>query len=200
MQPKRVAKPSAIIEAIQAGKAAELDGLWIGACKTTRIYCRVQCPAGKHVREENVAAFASAAAAENAGFRPCLTCCPEDAALPSEQEGLSEEAVAFAKAISEGFASKSALSDFCATTQLTEAELDELVRNAFDATPQEYLETTRRLAAKRMLRTSITTVEYVAAQCGFASANALRAEFKQRYKFDADKLAAQRPRKPRLAK
>lgn len=52
------------------------DGRFFAAVKTTGIYCRPVCPAPKP-HKRNVTYFACAAAAEDAGFRPCLRCRPE---------------------------------------------------------------------------------------------------------------------------
>jgi AraC family transcriptional regulator of adaptative response / DNA-3-methyladenine glycosylase II len=57
---------------------ARFDGRIFTAVKTTGIYCRPVCPA-KTPRSENVVFYASAAAAQEAGFRPCLRCRPETA-------------------------------------------------------------------------------------------------------------------------
>jgi AraC family transcriptional regulator of adaptative response / DNA-3-methyladenine glycosylase II len=54
------------------------DGQFFTGVKTTGIYCRPICPV-KPARSTNVCFFPSAAAAERAGFRPCLRCCPESA-------------------------------------------------------------------------------------------------------------------------
>src|SRR5205085_12170521 len=43
---------------------------------STRIYCRSICPVPT-VKEKNVSYFPTAAAAAEAGFRPCLRCRPE---------------------------------------------------------------------------------------------------------------------------
>jgi methylphosphotriester-DNA--protein-cysteine methyltransferase len=48
------------------------------AVTTTAIYCRPFCPAPTP-RRENVKFFPTAAAAQEAGFRPCLRCQPETA-------------------------------------------------------------------------------------------------------------------------
>src|ERR1700735_3953732 len=59
-----------------AVRDARFDGrLFIGV-KTTGIYCRPICPA-RTPKFENVSFFACAAAAQEAGFRPCLRCRPE---------------------------------------------------------------------------------------------------------------------------
>ena len=54
------------------------DGRFFIAVKTTGIYCRPICPA-RTPRPENVTFYPTAAAAQEAGFRPCLRCRPETA-------------------------------------------------------------------------------------------------------------------------
>lgn len=58
------------------------DGLWVVGVRTTGIFCRLTCPARKPKRE-NTTFFDSIAAAQAAGFRPCLRCRPlESCACP----------------------------------------------------------------------------------------------------------------------
>src|SRR6186713_2189086 len=57
---------------------ARFDGHVFVACTSTGIYCRPVCPA-RGPKFENCRFFASAAAAQEAGFRPCLRCRPETA-------------------------------------------------------------------------------------------------------------------------
>src|SRR6201992_744410 len=54
------------------------DGVVCVAVRTTGIYCRPVCPARTPLAR-NVRFYRSAAAAEGAGFRPCLRCRPETA-------------------------------------------------------------------------------------------------------------------------
>src|SRR5438874_11802953 len=54
------------------------DGRFFTGVLTTRIYCRPTCPV-KPAKSRNVVFFPTAAAAELAGFRPCLRCRPEPA-------------------------------------------------------------------------------------------------------------------------
>ena len=53
------------------------DGQFIGAVKTTGIYCKPSCPA-RHPLRQNVEFFATAAEARAAGYRACLRCRPDD--------------------------------------------------------------------------------------------------------------------------
>ena len=57
---------------------ARFDGRFFTAVKTTKIYCRPVCPARTPL-SKNVTFFPTAAAAQEAGFRPCLRCRPETA-------------------------------------------------------------------------------------------------------------------------
>src|SRR5258708_31420937 len=54
------------------------DGRFYIGVTSTGIYCRPICPS-RHARRVNVRFFGSSAAAEAAGFRPCLRCRPEGA-------------------------------------------------------------------------------------------------------------------------
>ena len=55
------------------------DGQFVGAVKTTGIYCKPSCPV-RHPKRENVRFYATAAEAKEAGFRACLRCRPDDIA------------------------------------------------------------------------------------------------------------------------
>src|SRR5580704_14822392 len=58
------------------------DGRFFTGVRTTGIYCRPVCPV-RPARSANVSFYPSAAAAESAGFRPCLRCRPETAPFSS---------------------------------------------------------------------------------------------------------------------
>jgi AraC family transcriptional regulator, regulatory protein of adaptative response / methylated-DNA-[protein]-cysteine methyltransferase len=53
------------------------DGKFVGAVKTTGIYCKPSCPARRPLRE-NVEFFIDAMAARAAGYRACLRCRPDE--------------------------------------------------------------------------------------------------------------------------
>ena len=61
-----------------ATRDARFDGRLFIAVKSTGIYCRPICPA-RTPNRENLVFYPSAAAAQEAGFRPCLRCRPESA-------------------------------------------------------------------------------------------------------------------------
>ena len=55
------------------------DGQFVGAVKTTKIYCKPSCPV-RHPKRENVSFYRSAFEAKAAGYRACLRCRPDDIA------------------------------------------------------------------------------------------------------------------------
>ncbi len=55
------------------------DGQFVGAVKTTRIFCKPSCPV-RHPLQKNVEFFATNDEAVNAGYRACLRCRPQDVA------------------------------------------------------------------------------------------------------------------------
>src|SRR6185369_12764604 len=59
-----------------AERNGALDGQFVYAVKTTKIYCRPSCPS-RRPNKENVDFFATAAAALSAGFRACERCRPD---------------------------------------------------------------------------------------------------------------------------
>ena len=65
-----------VYERARLSRDARFDGRFFIGVKTTGIYCRPICPANIP-KSENVNFFPSAAAASEAGFRPCLRCRPE---------------------------------------------------------------------------------------------------------------------------
>ena len=50
----------------------------LNACKTTKIYCRVNCPPGRRTKPENRVTFNSFEDAEISGYRACKVCNPLD--------------------------------------------------------------------------------------------------------------------------
>ena len=73
-----MATQSDLFYAAVKSRDARFDGRFFTAVKTTGIYCRPICPA-RIPLQKNVRFYACAAAAEEAGFRPCRRCRPESA-------------------------------------------------------------------------------------------------------------------------
>src|ERR1700685_4399187 len=74
--------PDRCYQAAQS-KDARFDGWFFCAVTSTGIYCRPSCPA-RTPQRENMRLYATAAAAQQAGFRACLRCRPD--ATPGSPE------------------------------------------------------------------------------------------------------------------
>src|SRR3954452_5328317 len=77
------------------------DGLIFVGITSTGIYCRPVCPA-RTAKPENCRFFGSAAAAQEAGFRPCLICRPETAPEMASWRGTSNTVTRALALISDG--------------------------------------------------------------------------------------------------
>src|ERR1700751_3707038 len=67
---------------------ARFDGRFFIGVTSTGVYCRPVCPAPSP-KPSNIRYFPSAAAAAEAGFRPCLRCRPEASPGTPAWEGTS---------------------------------------------------------------------------------------------------------------
>jgi AraC family transcriptional regulator of adaptative response/methylated-DNA-[protein]-cysteine methyltransferase len=88
-------------EQARVGRDPAYDGRFFTGVRTTRIYCRPVCPV-RPARAANVRFYPSAAAAEAAGFRPCLRCRPETAPFCPAWNGARTTAERALRLIEEG--------------------------------------------------------------------------------------------------
>src|SRR5258708_10531071 len=73
-------------ERARVSRNRNYDGRFFSGVRTTRIYCRPVCPV-RPAQGRNVTFYPSAAAAEAAGYRPCLRCRPETAPFSPAWKG-----------------------------------------------------------------------------------------------------------------
>lgn len=131
-----------------AARDPRFDGLFFVGIQTTGIYCRSICPARKP-RASSCRFFESAAAAEQAGFRPCLRCRPEIA--PGKGSASSLEEAIFRKLQSRAPHGES-IEKLAALTGFSSRQMRRLLQEAFGLAPIEILQTERLLFAKRLLQ------------------------------------------------
>src|SRR4051812_36828460 len=80
---------------------SRFDGLLFVGVTSTGVYCRPVCPA-RTPKPANCRFFGSAAAAQEAGFRPCLRCRPETAPDLASWRGTSNTVTRALALISDG--------------------------------------------------------------------------------------------------
>jgi AraC family transcriptional regulator of adaptative response / DNA-3-methyladenine glycosylase II len=155
---------------------ARFDGKFFVAVKTTGIYCRPVCPARPPLKKSCVF-VATAAAAERAGFRPCLRCRPE---LAPGTAAVSMEEALFT-AIRARAIDGDSVDAVAKHAGFSARQLRRLMVQAFGVTPVEIMQTERLLFAKKLLQETVLGISEVALSAGFGSLRRLNALFLARY-------------------
>lgn len=174
---------------------ARFDGRFFVAVRSTRIYCRPICTV-RTPKRESCAFFSSAAAAEAAGYRPCLRCRPELAPGNASVDAVGRLARAVASAIEDGALDERSLADLAAALGTSGRHVRRAFVAQFGVSPIAYAQTQRLLLAKRLLTDTTLSVTEVAFASGFGSLRRFNALFKKRYRLNPMKL---RTRAQRLA-
>jgi AraC family transcriptional regulator of adaptative response / DNA-3-methyladenine glycosylase II len=164
------------------------DGVFFVGVKTTSIYCRPICTARTPGRR-SCRFFASAALAEQAGFRPCLRCRPELAPGHAPVDCVRTVARAAAARIEGGALSAGgSLEDLAAELGLSSRQLRRAVRKEFGVTPVELAQTNRLLLAKRLISETRLPMIQVALAAGFQSVRRFNALFRRHYRLSPSAL------------
>src|SRR5262249_18808480 len=126
------------------------DGWFFTGVLTTRIYCRPTCPV-KPAQSRNVVFFPTAAAAERAGFRPCLRCRPETAPGTPAWQGAAATVSRGMRLIERGFLDDGqTVEDLADTLGMTARHLRRLFVRHAGASPAA-VATTRRVQRAKVL-------------------------------------------------
>ena len=166
---------------------ARFDGRFFVAVSSTRIYCRPVCTV-KPPRRENCRFYPSAAAAESAGYRPCLRCRPELAPGNASVDATTRVAQAAASLIEDRALDAEGLEAVAARLGITDRHLRRAFGAEFGVSPVEYAQTQRLLLAKRLLTDTALPVTEIAFASGFGSLRRFNALFKQRYRLQPGQL------------
>ncbi|MEA2804466.1 MAG: AraC family transcriptional regulator [Rhodospirillaceae bacterium] len=157
------------------------DGRFFSGVRTTRIYCRPVCPV-RPAQGKNVEFYATAAAAEAAGFRPCLRCRPETAPFSPAWQGSRTTVHRAMRLIRDGTLDRAGVQDLAARLGVGSRHLDRLFQRHIGATPLQVARTLRVQRAKRLLDQTRLSMSDVAARAGFASLRRFNAVFAEVYK------------------
>ncbi len=156
------------------------DGRFFTAVSSTGIYCRPICPV-RPPKRENMRFFSSAAAAEGAGFRPCLRCRPERAPGLASVDAASRLAGAAIAGIEEHAVSNARVGDLAASLGVSDRHLRRVTEAELGVSPIELAQTQKLLLAKRLLSETPLKLTDIAFASGFGSVRRFNALFKSRY-------------------
>ncbi|MEO8718846.1 MAG: AlkA N-terminal domain-containing protein [Burkholderiales bacterium] len=169
---------------------ARFDGRFFVAVSSTRIYCRPVCTV-KPPRRENCRFYPSAAAAESAGYRPCLRCRPELAPGNASVDARSRLAQAAASLIEDRTLDAQSLEALALRLGITDRHLRRAFGAEFGVSPIEFAQTQRLLLAKRLLTDTALPVTEIAFASGFGSLRRFNALFRSRYRLQPGQLRRQ---------
>jgi AraC family transcriptional regulator of adaptative response / DNA-3-methyladenine glycosylase II len=161
-------------------KDRRFDGRFYVGVTSTGIYCRCICPA-RTPKRENRTFWPSAAAAEAAGFRPCLICRPERAPGLAPIDAPARLASAAYARIEAGALEEAGLDSLAGELGVTSRHLRRVMNAQFGASPIEIAQTGRLLAARRLLNETALPITEIAFASGFRSLRRFNATMKERY-------------------
>jgi AraC family transcriptional regulator, regulatory protein of adaptative response / DNA-3-methyladenine glycosylase II len=159
-----------------AARDARFDGVFFTGVQTTGIYCRPVCTV-KTPRAASCRFYSSAAAAEAAGFRPCLRCRPELAPYALQQN----LAHAVWQRIAAGALNNGDIEGLSREVGLSSRQLRRVLTQHFGVTPVELAQTQRLLFAKKLLQETQMPMAAIAYAAGFGSVRRFNALFALRY-------------------
>jgi AraC family transcriptional regulator of adaptative response / DNA-3-methyladenine glycosylase II len=157
---------------------ARFDGRIFVGVRTTGIYCRPICPA-RTPKIENVEFYASAAAAQEAGFRPCLRCRPESSPDLAAWRGTSSTVARALGLIAEGAldGDEADVERLALRLGIGERQLRRLFTQHLGASPIAVAQTRRVLFAKQLIHETRMSMTAVAEAAGFGSVRRFNATF-----------------------
>lgn len=169
---------------------ARFDGRFFGCVKTTGIYCRPVCPA-RTPKRENMIFVATAAAAEEAGFRACLRCRPETApdfggwretsSRGGAWRGTSNTVSRALSLIEAGALDEGDVDALAGRLGVGERHLRRLFRQHLGAAPVSVAQTRRVLLAKALIHQTDLSMAEVALASGFGSVRRFNETFQALY-------------------
>jgi AraC family transcriptional regulator of adaptative response / DNA-3-methyladenine glycosylase II len=156
------------------------DGRLFVAVTTTGVYCRPFCPA-RTPKRKNTRFFATAAAAQEAGFRPCLRCRPEISPELAVWQGSSNTVSRALALIEIGALDEAAVEALAERLGVGERHLRRLFRRHLGASPVSIAQTRRILLAKQLIQDTRLPMTDVAAAAGFGSIRRFNETFQRLY-------------------
>jgi AraC family transcriptional regulator of adaptative response / DNA-3-methyladenine glycosylase II len=160
---------------------ARFDGRFFIAVRTTGVYCRPICPA-RPPKLENIIFMPSAAAAQEAGFRPCLRCRPEISPNLAAWNGTSSTVSRALALIAAGALDAVDMDGLAARLGMGERQLRRLFKKHLGASPKALAQTRRTLFAKQLITDTRLPMAEVALAAGFGSVRRFNDTFRKLYR------------------
>jgi len=158
------------------------DGVFYVGITTTNVYCRPCCPS-RLAYDRHRRFFDSAAAAERAGFRPCMRCRPELApGCATALAAVSRLAQVASQRIAAGALNGRSVADLARELGVSERHLRRALEREVRVSPLELAQTHRLLLAKRLIVDTDLPMTRVAYASGFQSLRRFNTVFRAQYR------------------
>ena len=167
-------------EQARLNRDARFDGRIFIGITSTGIYCRPICPA-PHAKRVHVRFYPSAAAASEAGFRPCLRCRPEVAPGTPAWNGTATTVSRGLRLIAEGALDDAGVEILAARLGVSARHLSRLFRRHLGALPTTVAQTRRLHFAKQLVSDTNLPMAQVAMASGFRSIRRFNDAFREFY-------------------
>jgi AraC family transcriptional regulator of adaptative response / DNA-3-methyladenine glycosylase II len=161
---------------------SRFDGHFFVAVKSTRIYCRPICRS-KRPALERCEFYRHAAAAEVAGYRPCLRCRPELAPGQAPADSADRLTSTAVQQIEAGSLQEQSISSLASSLGVSDRHLRRVLLENLGVTPIQLAQTHKLLLAKQLLTDTTLPMIDVAFASGFKSLRRFNALFRERYSF-----------------
>ncbi|MGH9614514.1 MAG: bifunctional transcriptional activator/DNA repair enzyme AdaA, partial [Bryobacteraceae bacterium] len=157
------------------------DGKFYIGVRASRVYCRPICPAPT-AKEENVRYFPTAAAAAEAGFRPCLRCRPECSPGTPAWMGTSNTVSRALRLIAESGLEEGGLEGLADRLGVGSRHLRRLFIRHLGAAPSAVAQTRRLHFAKKLIDETRLPMAEIALAAGFGCVRRFNAAVRKTYK------------------
>ena len=156
------------------------DGRFFVGVTSTGIYCRPICPA-RTPKRRHVVFYPTAAAAQEAGLRPCLRCRPETAPDLAAWRGTSNTVARALALIERGALDETGVDALADRLGVGGRQLRRLFRQHLGASPVAVAQTKRVLLAKQLIHDTGLPMTQVALAAGFGSIRRFNETFRDLY-------------------
>jgi AraC family transcriptional regulator, regulatory protein of adaptative response / DNA-3-methyladenine glycosylase II len=167
-------------EDARQSRDARFDGRFFVGVLTTGIYCRPVCPV-RVPKRENVQLYRTAASAAEAGFRPCLRCCPESSPGTPAWVGASHKVSRALQLIARGALDEGSVESLAMQLSVGPRQLARLFQKHVGASPVAVAQTQRLHFAKKLIDETSLPLAEVCFASGFGSVRRFNAVFQKVY-------------------
>ncbi|WP_325380905.1 methylated-DNA--[protein]-cysteine S-methyltransferase [Edaphobacter sp.] len=146
------------------------DGQFFYAVKSTKIYCKPSCPSRRPTRKQ-VAFFPTPAAAEAAGYRPCMRCEPERTQPKDDPQ--AGAIVAVTEYLKEHADERTKLADVAKATGVGRLTILRGFKRVLGVSPGQYAKEQRLAKFKDKVRQPKSRITDAIYEAGFGSSSRL---------------------------